>query len=298
VAVLACSLLLHCSRARGDTYVLPVSLDISALRYNEWLGSIRVEDHNEKLYEMQSLVQQLPRGHFDTLKFICKFAFNVSKFEEENKMGVKNLALVFGPNFLWPYNDQLEGSIAGDTTAVSMVVEMMFTYADWFFPDEDGDLNPLATAYDAPTVAATVAAGSQLAAPAAAGMPPVAPAVADKPTMVPPTGESDAAVEEAPQAPARGLQVPPAKAAPVRPPITDAVRRNTSRSTSTMSVDSEETEAPPAKAPFPTAQKPSENDDADGGADAADPVRPPRPDKHPSVSEGSPLTAAEGDASS
>ena len=263
---------------------------------------------------MQSLVQRLPKGHFDTLKFICKFAFNVSKFEEENKMGVKNLALVFGPNFLWPYNDQLEGSIAGDTAAVSMVVEMMFTYAEWFFPDEDGDLNPLATAYDAPAVAATVAATRQPAAHAAADMPPAAPAAADKPTVVPPTGESDAAVEEAPQAPARGLA--PAKAAPVRPPITDAVRRSTSsisargstdnpaasprpsRPTSTTSVVSVEAEAVPAKAPVPTARKPSEGDDADGGADAADPVRPPRPGNHPSVSEGAPLAAVEGDASS
>ena len=290
------------------------------LRYNEWIGSIRVEDHNEKLYEMQSLVQRLPRGHFDTLKFISKFAFNVSKFEEENKMGVKNLALVFGPNLLWPYNDQLEGSIAGDTAAVSMIVEMMFTYADWFFPDEDGDLNPLATTYDA-AAATAVAARKQPDAPATADTPtaaaerPAAPAAADKPTVVPPTFESDAAVEDAPHSPARSLQVPRSKTAPVRPPITDAVRRNTvsrsstdsptasprpSRPTSVASLlATDEEAAVPAKAPVPTpARKPSESDDADGGADAADSLRPPRPGKYANGSDGSPLAAVERDASS
>jgi len=48
---------------------------------------------------------------------------------------------VFGPNMLWPISDTSSGSLASDSQAVTMIVETLFTYAEWLFPTEDGDLD-------------------------------------------------------------------------------------------------------------------------------------------------------------
>eukprot|EP00040_Diaphanoeca_grandis_P021233 m.113089 g.113089 ORF g.113089 m.113089 type:complete len:594 (-) comp28244_c0_seq2:749-2530(-) len=109
--------------------------------YDAWMESITVEDHTEKLYALQGLVTQLPQGHFETLKFISKFCANVAQYHEENKMNFMNLALVFGPNLLWPVTDTTSGSLAQDNAAVTSVVETLFTYAEWFFPAEDDDVD-------------------------------------------------------------------------------------------------------------------------------------------------------------
>eukprot|EP00041_Stephanoeca_diplocostata_P036360 m.1323980 g.1323980 ORF g.1323980 m.1323980 type:complete len:608 (-) comp24851_c0_seq32:4501-6324(-) len=111
--------------------------------YDQWIASIYIEDHNEKLYEMQRVLQQLPEGHQETLRFICKFLSEVAKVEG-NKMDLHNLSIVFGPNFLWsPGSDG--GGMAEDSANLAIVAELLLTYADWFFPKEDGERDPLDT---------------------------------------------------------------------------------------------------------------------------------------------------------
>jgi hypothetical protein len=37
-----------------------------------------------------------------TLRFLCRFLHNIVAHEEKNKMGIKNIGIVIGPNLLRP----------------------------------------------------------------------------------------------------------------------------------------------------------------------------------------------------
>jgi hypothetical protein len=47
---------------------------------------VATPDHNDRLYALQRIATQLPRGHYDTLKFLSKFCCNVAKSSEKNKV--------------------------------------------------------------------------------------------------------------------------------------------------------------------------------------------------------------------
>lgn len=75
---------------------------------------------------MQNLATSMPRGHYDTLRFISKFCNNVATKADTNKMNLNNLALVFGPNMLWQAG-QTPGDIGDDSQSVTVAAEMLFT---------------------------------------------------------------------------------------------------------------------------------------------------------------------------
>jgi hypothetical protein len=68
--------------------------------YDQWTSALYIEDNDEKLYELQRLVESLPPGNKDTLKFLTQFFANVASHGEVNLMKESNLSLVIGPNLL------------------------------------------------------------------------------------------------------------------------------------------------------------------------------------------------------
>ncbi len=59
---------------------------------------------------------KLPSINYCLLKYIVEFLSLVADNSNVNKMNVKNLSIVFGPNFLWP-------SIVVDTTKTTSINE-------------------------------------------------------------------------------------------------------------------------------------------------------------------------------
>lgn len=55
---------------------------------------------DERLPVMLALVSALPPPHFSTLRMIVEHLHRISLHEEENKMSVKNIAIVFGPTLV------------------------------------------------------------------------------------------------------------------------------------------------------------------------------------------------------
>ncbi|XP_036307800.1 rho GTPase-activating protein 44 isoform X3 [Pipistrellus kuhlii] len=70
-------------------------------------------------------------------KYLIKFLSKLSEYQDVNKMTPSNIAIVLGPNLLWP---QAEGNITEMMTTVSLqivgIIEPIIQHADWFFPGE------------------------------------------------------------------------------------------------------------------------------------------------------------------
>ncbi|XP_073346429.1 rho GTPase-activating protein 22 isoform X2 [Pagrus major] len=73
-------------------------------KYEDFLtcAQLLAKDEEEGVQELGRQVSTLPLPNFNLLKYICKFLDEVQSHCTENKMGVQNLATVFGPNILRP----------------------------------------------------------------------------------------------------------------------------------------------------------------------------------------------------
>ncbi|XP_030255134.1 rho GTPase-activating protein 22 isoform X1 [Sparus aurata] len=73
-------------------------------KYEDFLtcAQLLAKDEEEGVQELGRQVSTLPLPNFNLLKYICKFLDEVQSHCNENKMGVQNLATVFGPNILRP----------------------------------------------------------------------------------------------------------------------------------------------------------------------------------------------------
>jgi hypothetical protein len=69
-------------------------------KYDSFIDAMRIEDYNERLCAIKTLVQDLPKVHYDIFEFLVRHLVKVSKYSEENKMEASNLAIVFGPSLL------------------------------------------------------------------------------------------------------------------------------------------------------------------------------------------------------
>ncbi|KAF7249032.1 Rho GTPase-activating protein 44 [Varanus komodoensis] len=70
-------------------------------------------------------------------KYLIKFLANLTEYQDANKMTPSNIAIVLGPNLLWP---QAEGNITEMMATVSLqivaIIEPIIQHADWFFPGD------------------------------------------------------------------------------------------------------------------------------------------------------------------
>ena len=57
----------------------------------------------------------------------------VQQHSAANKMEPRNLAIVVGPNLLWPRDRDMAAAV-GDSSPLTHLCELFITYCDWFFP--------------------------------------------------------------------------------------------------------------------------------------------------------------------
>ncbi|XP_034373242.1 SH3 domain-binding protein 1 [Arvicanthis niloticus] len=120
---------------------LPEPLMTSDL-YDDWMRAASLKELGARLEALHDVCSRLPQENFNNLRYLMKFLALLAEEQDVNKMTPSNIAIVLGPNLLWP--PEKEGDQAQlDAASVSSiqvvgVVEALIQNADTLFP---GDIN-------------------------------------------------------------------------------------------------------------------------------------------------------------
>ncbi|XP_019497054.1 PREDICTED: rho GTPase-activating protein 44 isoform X6 [Hipposideros armiger] len=105
--------------------------------YDEWIQASNIQEQDKRLQALWNACEKLPKANHNNIRYLIKFLSKLSEYQDVNKMTPSNMAIVLGPNLLWP---QAEGNITEMMTTVSLqivgIVEPIIQHADWFFPGE------------------------------------------------------------------------------------------------------------------------------------------------------------------
>ncbi|XP_075409653.1 SH3 domain-binding protein 1 [Tenrec ecaudatus] len=118
---------------------LPEPLMTFAL-YDDWMRAASLKEPGARLEALREACSRLPCENFSNLRYLMKFLAQLAELQEVNKMSPSNIAIVLGPNLLWP--PEKEGDQAQlDTASVSSiqvvgVVEALIQNADTLFPED------------------------------------------------------------------------------------------------------------------------------------------------------------------
>uniref|UniRef100_A0A2K5CCT5 SH3 domain binding protein 1 n=1 Tax=Aotus nancymaae TaxID=37293 RepID=A0A2K5CCT5_AOTNA len=110
--------------------------------YDDWMRAASLKEPGARLQAFQEVCSHLPPENLSNLRYLMKFLARLAEEQEVNKMTPSNIAIVLGPNLLWP--PEKEGDQAQlDAASVSSiqvvgVVEALIQSADTLFP---GDIN-------------------------------------------------------------------------------------------------------------------------------------------------------------
>ncbi|XP_045840132.1 rho GTPase-activating protein 44 isoform X4 [Meles meles] len=105
--------------------------------YDEWIQASNIQEQDKRLQALWNACEKLPKANHNNIRYLIKFLSKLSEYQDVNKMTASNMAIVLGPNLLWP---QAEGNITEMMTTVSLqivgIIEPIIQHADWFFPGE------------------------------------------------------------------------------------------------------------------------------------------------------------------
>ncbi|XP_023365046.1 SH3 domain-binding protein 1 isoform X2 [Otolemur garnettii] len=110
--------------------------------YDDWMKAASLKEPGARLQALQEVCGRLPPENLSNLRYLMKFLARLAEEQEVNKMTPSNIAIVLGPNLLWP--PEKEGDQAQlDAASVSSiqvvgVIEALIQSADTLFP---GDIN-------------------------------------------------------------------------------------------------------------------------------------------------------------
>ncbi|XP_075890840.1 SH3 domain-binding protein 1 isoform X2 [Nelusetta ayraudi] len=106
--------------------------------YSDWFKAAGEKDPTERLELFKVLLKKLPPENYNNLRYLVQFLSLLSEEQAVNKMTPSNIAIVLGPNLLWP---QVEGEIAmfdmasASSVQVVTVVEPLIQYSSSLFPE-------------------------------------------------------------------------------------------------------------------------------------------------------------------
>ncbi|XP_063148671.1 rho GTPase-activating protein 44 isoform X1 [Candoia aspera] len=105
--------------------------------YEEWIQASNIQDQDKRLQALWNALEKLPKASYNNCRYLIKFLANLTEYQDANKMTPSNIAIVLGPNLLWP---QTEGNITEMMATVSLqivaIIEPLIQHADWFFPGD------------------------------------------------------------------------------------------------------------------------------------------------------------------
>ncbi|XP_009566736.2 SH3 domain-binding protein 1 [Cuculus canorus] len=108
--------------------------------YNEWVKVASLKDVDGRIQSLQDTCSRLPQESYNNLRYLIKFLAKLAEHQEVNKMTPSNIAIVLGPNLLWPQQstgDPVQLDLASvSSIQVVGVVEALIQNADILFPGE------------------------------------------------------------------------------------------------------------------------------------------------------------------
>lgn len=73
--------------------------------YNEFLEASQIQNDQQRKAFVLNIINKLPEGNYNNLKYLMKFLTLLSEKNQHNKMSTQNIAIVMSPNLLWPQNE-------------------------------------------------------------------------------------------------------------------------------------------------------------------------------------------------
>ncbi|XP_067935255.1 rho GTPase-activating protein 17-like [Watersipora subatra] len=103
--------------------------------YKEFIDCVAIKDRSTRLQELWRVVDKLPPANLVNVRYLIKFLWKLSEKQAVNKMTPANIAIVFGPNLLWPEVDDGMPDVVLSTMH-NQVVETLVQHHDYFFPQD------------------------------------------------------------------------------------------------------------------------------------------------------------------
>ncbi|RUS14367.1 Rho GTPase activation protein [Endogone sp. FLAS-F59071] len=111
--------------------------------YNEFIRAAKIDDYARRVNELHASVNKLPDPNYATLKYLMCHLDKVQVNQRHNKMGVANLAIVFGPTLMGGDQGAATG-VPSDTSKladmhwqVKVVETILENYRLIFEPDDE-----------------------------------------------------------------------------------------------------------------------------------------------------------------
>ncbi|XP_030362322.1 rho GTPase-activating protein 44 isoform X2 [Strigops habroptila] len=105
--------------------------------YEEWIQASNIPEQDKRLQALWNTCEKLPKANYNNIRYVIKFLAKLTEYQDMNKMTPSNVAIVLGPNLLWP---QADGNMTEMMTTVSLqivgIIEPLIQHADWFFPGD------------------------------------------------------------------------------------------------------------------------------------------------------------------
>ncbi|XP_061565204.1 SH3 domain-binding protein 1 [Cololabis saira] len=106
--------------------------------YSDWFEAAGEKDLTKKLDQFRQLLKKLPPENYHNLRYLVQFSSLLSEQQAVNRMTPSNIAIVLGPNLLWP---RAEGEAAlldmasASSVQVVTVIEPLIQYCSSLFPE-------------------------------------------------------------------------------------------------------------------------------------------------------------------
>ena len=102
--------------------------------YNSLIGTINKEtsSQGQLVKEVQKLVQTMPDTNLSTLDYIVAHLCRVAQYSSENRMSIKNLAIVFGPTLI-SRRDLTSIELISQTNCQVAIMELLIVHYDHVF---------------------------------------------------------------------------------------------------------------------------------------------------------------------
>ncbi|GCC30251.1 hypothetical protein chiPu_0008699 [Chiloscyllium punctatum] len=106
--------------------------------YDEWFQAASEKDLPKKVERLREVCTKLPPESYNNLRYLIKFLAKLAEYQEVNKMSPSNIAIVLGPNLLWPRDERkvsLMDMASASSVQVVTVMEPIIQNAERIFPE-------------------------------------------------------------------------------------------------------------------------------------------------------------------
>uniref|UniRef100_K7FC58 Rho GTPase activating protein 44 n=1 Tax=Pelodiscus sinensis TaxID=13735 RepID=K7FC58_PELSI len=85
--------------------------------YDEWIQASNLQDQDKRLQALWNACEKLPKANHSNIRYLIKFLAKLTEYQDANKMTPSNVAIVLGPNLLWPQAEGVQSRLETAVTA-------------------------------------------------------------------------------------------------------------------------------------------------------------------------------------